>query len=66
MNLAIAAGVIAAALSPQDDLKKKYDELMKSPFLTKAAWFTDYDKALAESRKTGRPIFGMFTRSYAP
>lgn len=54
------------AMLAQDPLEERRDAKLKSPFLTKAAWITDYDQALAESKKVGRPIFAYFTRSYAP
>jgi hypothetical protein len=49
----------------EDPLQKKLDEKLKEPFFKKAAWLTDYDQALAESKKSGKPIFGYFSRSYA-
>ena len=63
--LLFATASLAAAQS-QDQLKKKKEEALKEPFLKKAAWLTDYDKALAEAKKTGKPVFAYFTRSYAP
>lgn len=62
MNLLTAA----ALLLSQDGLEEKRDKKLESPFLKKAAWITDYDQALAESRKQKKAIFGYFTRSYAP
>ncbi|MEK7468916.1 MAG: hypothetical protein AAB074_16195 [Planctomycetota bacterium] len=50
----------------QDELKKKKEEVLKDPFLKKAPWTLDYDKALAEAVKTGKPVFAYFTRSFAP
>lgn len=49
-----------------DDLKKKYDAKLAEPFVKKADWITDYEAALAASKKTGKMIFGYFSRSYAP
>jgi hypothetical protein len=66
---AVAILLATAALSSaqsQDDLKKKREEALKEPFLKKAPWLLDYDKALAEAKKTGKPVFAYFTRSYAP
>ena len=55
-----------AAQKPQaSDLQKKYEDKLKEPFLKKAPWITDYDKALAEAKKTGKMVFGYFSRSYA-
>jgi hypothetical protein len=65
--LAVAALSLAAssALHAQS-LEEKREAKLKSPFLQKASWLTDYDAALAEAKKSGRLIFGYFTRSYSP
>lgn len=49
----------------QDDLKKQKEKLLQDPFLKNGSWTTDYEKALAEAKKSGKPIFVYFTRSYA-
>lgn len=41
------------------------DKKLQAEFLKKAPWFTDYEKALAEAKKSGRLIFAYFTRSFA-
>jgi hypothetical protein len=46
--------------------REKRDKKQASEILKKAAWTTDYDKALEESKKSGKPIFGYFSRSYSP
>jgi hypothetical protein len=61
-----AAIWLAAACLAQDPLVEKRDQKLKEPFLTKAPWITDYDKAREESVKSGKLIFAYFTRSYAP
>lgn len=61
-TLMLAASLLASAQS----LEEKRDQKLQLPFLKKAAWITDYDQALAESKKQQKPIFGYFTRSYAP
>jgi hypothetical protein len=38
--------------------------VLASPTFTKAAWTVDYDDALAQAEKSGKPIFAYFTRSY--
>ena len=71
MNLtrsAVLAAVIATAIGSVafgQSLEEKRDKKLASEFLKKAAWTTDYDKALEESKKSGKPIFAYFTRSYA-
>jgi hypothetical protein len=63
---ALALLALGSPAAAQQSLEEKRDQKLKSPFLSKAAWITDYDKAREESRKTGRVIFAYFTRSYAP
>lgn len=63
---ALALLALASAAAAQQSLEEKRDQKLKSPFLSKAAWITDYDRAREESRKTGKVIFAYFTRSYAP
>lgn len=61
----VALGV--PAVQGQDpQLAKKRDQKLASPFLKKAAWFTDYDKAREAAQESGKIIFAYFTRSYAP
>ncbi|MBI3270290.1 MAG: hypothetical protein HYZ53_14870 [Planctomycetes bacterium] len=55
-----------SATSWAQSMEEKRDHKLQSEFLKKAAWFTDYDKARAEAKKTGKVIFAYFTRSYAP
>ncbi|KAF0246353.1 MAG: hypothetical protein FD180_841 [Planctomycetota bacterium] len=65
--LFLLAPAFALAGEPsQDELKKKKEEVLKDPFLKKAPWMLDYDRALAEAKKTGKPVFAYFTRSFAP
>jgi len=67
-QIALAAALVVALGSAAfgQSLEEKKEKKLASPFLKKAAWLTDYDKALEESKKTNKPIFGYFTRSYAP
>ncbi len=67
-HLALAAALVAAVGSAAfgQSLEEKRDKKLASEFLKKAAWNTDYDKALEESKKSGKPIFGYFSRSYSP
>ena len=65
---ALAAALVIALGSAAfgQSLEEKRDKKMASEFLKKAAWTTDYDKAREEAKKTGKPIFGYFSRSYSP
>lgn len=60
--LFLLSGVAAA----QDGLQAKLDEKLKKDFVKKIPWVHDYDQALKMSKEQGKPIFGYFTRSYAP
>ena len=65
LAVAFALG-LASAAAAQDAMTEKRDKKLKSEFLAKAAWLTDFEKAREESKKSGKPIFGYFTRSYSP
>lgn len=66
MRLALTALALAAAAGAADaqSNEDKRAQKLKAPFLSKAPWIADYDKARAEAKKTGRPIFTYFTTSY--
>ena len=69
LKQAVLASVLVAALASAalgQSLEEKRDKKLASEFLKKAAWTTDYDKALEESKKSGKPVFGYFSRSYSP
>ena len=61
-TLMLAASLLLSAQS----MEEKRDKKLQLPFLKKAPWTTDYDQALAASKKDGKPIFAYFTRSYSP
>jgi hypothetical protein len=66
---AVLAGICAAQakqeLPSQEQLKAQRAEKMAKEVFKKADWTFDYDKARAEAKKSGKPIFAYFTRSYA-
>lgn len=66
--LAALCGAQGLRAEPElsEELKAKLEKKLESPFLKKAAWHTEIEKAKAEAAKTGKPIFAYFTRSYAP
>lgn len=66
MVLAAALVVAIGSTAFGQSLEEKRDKKLASEFLKKASWITDYEKALAESKKSGKPIFGYFSRSYSP
>jgi hypothetical protein len=68
LNLVLTASILFAtglSLSAQS-LEEKRDKKLQLPFLKKAVWITDFDKAREEAKKSGKAIFGYFTRSYSP
>ena len=68
-NLSIACAAVlllcGLAVRAEDSLEQKRDAKLAEEWMKKAAWITDYDKALAESKASGKLIFAYFTRSYA-
>ena len=50
----------------QEQLVERKKEKLAGAWLKKAPWILDFDAAKAESKKSGKPIFAYFTRSYAP
>lgn len=55
----------AAVQGDQVALKERLTKKLAEPWVTKADWITNYDKAREASKKSGKPIFAYFTRSYA-
>lgn len=49
----------------QEDLIKLRDEKFALDVFKKAPWTFDYDAARAEAKKSGKPIFTYFSRSYS-
>lgn len=64
MNVILAAAVLA--LGSMQGLEEKKAEKLKSEFLKKADWKLDYDAAREEAKKSGKLLFTLFSRSYAP
>ncbi len=65
-TLTTLALLAACSVARAQSLEANLEDKLKQPFLAKAAWLTDYDKAREEAKKTGKPIFTYFTRSYTP
>ena len=63
--LVLAAPIAARAQQDQDQMKKNLEHKLEQPFLKNATWVLDFDEAKAASKKSGKPIFAYFTRSYA-
>jgi hypothetical protein len=56
----------AAGAQSQEDLVARKEAKLAEAWLKKSAWILDYDEAKAAAKKSGKPIFAYFTRSYAP
>lgn len=56
---------LVAQQGDQAELIAKRDKKLQEEFLKNAPWITDYDKARAEAKRTKKPIFAYFTRSFA-
>jgi hypothetical protein len=69
MKSAILTAILLALAAPAamaQSLEEKKAEKLKAEFFKKADWNLDYDKAREESKKSGKLIFALFSRSYAP
>jgi len=62
----LAAMLFATTFVSAQDFESKYKEKLAKDFVKAVPWVQDYDEALAQAKKTGKPIFGYFTRSYSP
>jgi len=63
----VAALVWGAAprLQGEETMEQKKEKKLAEEFFKKATWFTDYDKAREEAKKSSKLIFAYFTRSYS-
>ena len=64
-HVLIVLALVFAGTAFADTLEQKRDAKLAEGWLSKSAWLTDWDKARAEAKESGKPIFGYFTRSYA-
>ncbi len=65
LSVASLAAVVAAQVG-QDELLRRRDLKIAEPWVKAGGWFTDYEAALAESKRSGKPVLAFFTRSYSP
>lgn len=61
----VALPSLTLAQKSQDELAKMRDDKMAHAVFQKASWIFDYDKVREEAKRSGKPIFAYFTRSYA-
>lgn len=76
MLIAIALGALGFSLATPataqrqgpstDELKQRYQEKVSKDWLKNADWSLDLEDSLARAKKTGKPVFAYFTRSYSP
>ena len=59
-------GLLVGTATAQGSLEEKYKKKLNKEFARKIPWVHDFNEALKLSRKTGKPIFSYFTRSYSP
>lgn len=68
--LSLSPGILASLLCVTSicgqNLANRLSKKLAEPWVKNAAWMTDYDAVKAAAKKRGQPIFGYFTRSYAP
>ncbi len=63
---ALATPTLAQVAKSPEELKKLHEAKLAEPFVQKAPWVTDYDKARDTAKAGNKLIFAYFTRSYSP
>ena len=61
-----AAVLFFSGAADAQSMEEKYKAKLQKEFMKKVEWVDSLEKAQAISKKTGKPIFGYFTRSYSP
>jgi hypothetical protein len=62
----LCAGLPAQApVKSQEELIKLRTEKLAKEVFKKADWVTDFDKARAQAKQSGKLLFTYFTRSYS-
>ena len=49
----------------QDKMRANFAAMQEHDWYTGGGWTTSFDAAKIEAKKTGKPIFAYFTRTYA-
>ena len=62
----LASPLFAQRTYDQDAMRANYAEMQNHEWFTGGGWITDFDAAKAEAKRTGKPIFAYFTRTYSP
>ena len=67
LTLSMVAALVAGLPGQDNDLLiARFDKKIAESWVKNAEWITDFAVAKATAKKTGKPIFAYFTRSYAP
>jgi hypothetical protein len=66
LSLALASATLLTASAHAQSLEEKYTQKLEKDFVSKIEWVRTLEEAQAAARKTGKPVFAYFTRSYAP
>ncbi len=64
--LGVLALILIGGNVSAQDLQELYKKKLEKDFVKKISWVQSLEEAQELSAKTGKPIFGYFTRSYAP
>jgi len=69
--LLLSGGLLCLPLDAQQqrtqaELIARREAKLAEPFIQNADWVTDYDRALALAKQSGKPIFAYFSRSFEP
>jgi len=62
----LVPGLSAQRTYDQEKMAANFAEMQTHSWYTGGGWITDFNEAKARSKKTGKPIFAYFTRTYAP
>ena len=65
LALTMMAGAAYAQQPSQEKLPDMREKKLAADFFKKATWITDFAKAKEEAKKSDKPIFAYFTRSFA-
>ncbi|MHC4958402.1 MAG: hypothetical protein ACYTGN_08490 [Planctomycetota bacterium] len=62
----IALILALAAAAQAQSLEEKYKKKLAKPFVTNAAWVTDFAAAKKQAAEKKQVIFAYFTRTFRP
>ena len=65
LALAVALSACSAEDPVQEALQAQRRAKLAEPWVAAGGWTTEYEAALAEGRRSAKPVLAYFTRSYA-